>query len=701
MEGDGATAWGIITKHFNDQDMHAFEWVFKVMTADDASILTLPVFEQYLAGMNIDEADLPELVAIYRACSNERGEMSVSGFLNFIYQVQIDEYHSKFAHNLKAEAEEQFFDRGLDGDSDFDDDEEEEERQLQISRQAKLAAKLEDAKEKALAQNDYSALQPYFPRLFEQYTPPTQGERPLLEDGLMILVHALADFEYDVRRVQEKMDAMLQSLEQSRAQEDAAREKYKDVFTEEEIENYINQFRAVDEDGSGQIDETELGKIFSSIGVEVEPKKLQLMFQQVDEDGSGEVDLDEYMGMLKRVADGDDDELTRILIEAAKQAEIQRKKEEQEKREARAVEASRRAAVFRKFTKKQIETFQTQFNEFDADGSGEIDFAEMKAMVHGLGMVVKDSVLRKLMAEIDIDGGGTLSFVEFLEMMDKGKSGKLGELFSQISNRQQNMNNERRKQIKREQARMQRKKEELKLLRGEKSRLRAWALQNLTKKEIKGLQRGFEAIDIDGSDSVDEEELRMLLKHLDISMSTDELRALIEEVDIDQSGALDFTEFLVLAAKAKDSGKNAAAFQAIVEAQSRASQTSNIREELERMKLNANEERLSSSLARESLARDRQKKLVQNEAKKKRMQNLNRLKVVETRQSQLTNETNSMLKRQQTQLSRKQKEAEKQLEKVQKAKQLELDKQAKKRNERAAQALKKANELKFHALKSK
>ena len=241
----------------------------------------------------------------------------------------------------------------------------------------------------------------------------------------------------------------------------------------------------------------------------------------------------------------------------------------------------------------------------------------------------------------------------------------------------------------------------MKLLRGEKSRLRAWALQNLTKKEIKGLKRGFEAIDIDGSDSVDEEELRMLLKHLDISMSTDELRALIEEVDIDQSGALDFTEFLVLAAKAKDSGKNAAAFQAIVEAQSRASQTSNIREELERMKLNANEERLSSSLARESLARDRQKKLVQNEAKKKRMQNLNRLKVVETRQSQLTNEINSTLKRQQTQLSRKQKEAEKQLEKVQKAKQLELDKQAKKRNERAAQALKKANELKFHALKSK
>eukprot|EP00942_MAST-04A_sp_MAST-4A-sp1_P004489 g4489.t1 len=90
---------------------------------------------------------------------------------------------------------------------------------------------------------------------------------------------------------------------------------------------------------------------------------------------------------------GDNSEIARKLAEAALLAEKLKKKEEAAKRAARAKEATRRAAIFAKFKKKQLEEFQKQFNTFDADRSGEIDFDEMKAMVRGLGMDTPGHVL--------------------------------------------------------------------------------------------------------------------------------------------------------------------------------------------------------------------------------------------------------------------------------------------------------------------
>ena len=243
-----------------------------------------------------------------------------------------------------------FDELGLQGESDADSDEKNEERlQLRAQQQAKRVAKLEGAKAEALQNNDARPLQPFFPKLYAKYRPATLGENPLIPEGMMELVHTLAENEFDAVSTMEKMDNLVKSRESTRQAEMEVREKYEGTFTPDEITKYISQFRAVDDDGSGQIDEEELGEIFKKIGMKIEKDELKLMFQEVDEDGSGEVDLDEYLGMLKKVKEGDNSEIARKLAEAALLAEKLKKKEEAAKRAARAKEATRRAAIFAKF----------------------------------------------------------------------------------------------------------------------------------------------------------------------------------------------------------------------------------------------------------------------------------------------------------------------------------------------------------------
>jgi Ca2+-binding EF-hand superfamily protein len=685
-------SWDLISKYFSLDALNKFEFLFKVINLKGDGIISNTEFDDFSYGVGID-LKTTNFEAIYKACTHGENEMDLAEFLIFIYQLK-NAGNQDFVSMMLEQAELQFDELRLQGESDVDSDEENEERlQLRAQQQAKRVAKLEGAKAEALQNNDARPLQPFFPKLYAKYRPATLGENPLIPEGMMELVHTLAENEFDAVSTMEKMDNLVKSRESTRQAEMEVREKYEGTFTPDEITKYISQFRAVDDDGSGQIDEEELGEIFKKIGMKIEKDELKLMFQEVDEDGSGEVDLDEYLGMLKKVKEGDNSEIARKLAEAALLAEKLKKKEEAAKRAARAKEATRRAAIFAKFKKKQLEEFQKQFNTFDADGSGEIDFDEMKAMVRGLGMDTPGHVLKKLMKSIDTDGDGTLSFVEFLEMMDKGKSGPMAEMFNKIANRQQNMNEERRLQLKKEQAKLKRKQEEQAKLKAEKAAMRAWAVKQLTVKEVKGLEKGFKVIDADGSDSIDEDELFNLMKLLKINMPRDKLRKLVKEVDIDRSGALDFSEFLVLAAKAKEGGKYASAFQEIVNAQSRALDSGSVRSQLEKMKEKQRKDKLSASLERENSAAQRNRKLKEDLARKKRNDNQLKSKKVQIRQSQLTNKEERKVKKVARHIDAKDKRIQSRKAKMEEDKRLEREVATKKRKQRAMQARKKAEAI--------
>ena len=76
--------------------------------------------------------------------------------------------------------------------------------------------------------------------------------------------------------------------------------------------------------------------------------------------------------------------------------------------------------LFSKFVKApelEIEELKEAFNLFDTDGSGNIDAKELKAAMRALGFQVKKADVRKMIADIDKDGNGSIDFEEFLDMM--------------------------------------------------------------------------------------------------------------------------------------------------------------------------------------------------------------------------------------------------------------------------------------------
>eukprot|EP00918_Siedleckia_nematoides_P002295 GHVU01005218.1.p3 GENE.GHVU01005218.1~~GHVU01005218.1.p3 ORF type:complete len:129 (+),score=22.57 GHVU01005218.1:178-564(+) len=67
----------------------------------------------------------------------------------------------------------------------------------------------------------------------------------------------------------------------------------------------------------------------------------------------------------------------------------------------------------------QIAEFKEAFSLFDKDSDGTITTKELGTVMRSLGQNPTEAELQDMINEVDVDGNGTIEFVEFLNLMAK------------------------------------------------------------------------------------------------------------------------------------------------------------------------------------------------------------------------------------------------------------------------------------------
>ncbi|XP_020773258.1 uncharacterized protein cetn4 [Boleophthalmus pectinirostris] len=89
-----------------------------------------------------------------------------------------------------------------------------------------------------------------------------------------------------------------------------------------------------------------------------------------------------------------------------------------------AGQSKKRAASKIDVTAEIKQEIKDAFDLFDTDGTGVIDVKELKVAMRALGFEPKKEEIKKMIADIDKEGSGTINFDDFLNMMTAKMSEK-------------------------------------------------------------------------------------------------------------------------------------------------------------------------------------------------------------------------------------------------------------------------------------
>jgi len=150
---------------------------------------------------------------------------------------------------------------------------------------------------------------------------------------------------------------------------------------------YFEEHCDANEDGKEEMSQTAVARILTLLGYESDEDNIKKTLKQFDEDGSGTISLNEFLELMHHFR-------------------------QQEKK---------RMLDFMGFTRDEVLAFQSLFNDYDTDKSGELNFKECMVVLQDFGHMPQTHAQQlgiiERMKESDRDGSGTISMKEFLGLL--------------------------------------------------------------------------------------------------------------------------------------------------------------------------------------------------------------------------------------------------------------------------------------------
>lgn len=135
----------------------------------------------------------------------------------------------------------------------------------------------------------------------------------------------------------------------------------------------------------------------------------------------------------------------------------------------------------------EVDEIKEAFDLFDTDGSGRIDAKELKVAMRALGFEPKKDEIKKMIADVDKEGTGTIEYQDFLDLM---------------------------------------------------------TVKMAERDPLEEIRKAFKLFDDDDSSFISLKNLRRVAKELGETMTDDELQEMIDEADRDGDGQISEEEFI-------------------------------------------------------------------------------------------------------------------------------------------------------------